>query len=186
MSTIRNESIYNEYANWKLEVNDLVKYLRENDSNLIIRFKHVFDVTEFLYDKLIDDPSFSDEENQIFETGFYYVFDQIDKIKNLLEDAYEGKVEDLEKRAKDVNLLLSTIDFQNELLSTNEFKQRDLNALSQMEQRILTHIMNKEDIPKEMFEKVDQLSYKIFQDMDVDYYPIDDIFFEIADELGIL
>lgn len=182
----RNESIYNEYANWKLEVNDLVKYLRDNESDLIIRFKHVFDVTDFLYDKLIDDPSFSDEENQIFETGFYYIFDQIDKIKDLLEDAYDGQVDALEKRAKDVNLLLNTIDFQNELLSADAFKQRDLDALNQVEQRILTHIMNKEDIPEDIFDKVDRLSYRIFHDMDVDYYPINDIFFEIADELGIL
>ena len=185
MST-RDESVYHEYANWKLENHDLFKYLRENDSDLIIRFKHVFDVTDFLYDKLIDDPSFSDEENQIFETGFYYVFDQMDKIQQILKDTYNDQIADLEKQAKDINLLLSTIDFQNELLSVESYNQKDLDDLIQFEKEVETKIRNKEVISQETFEALDQLSYRIFHDMNVEYYPINDIFFDIADELGIL
>lgn len=182
----RDESIYHEYANWKLEFHDLIKSLREKDSDLIIRFKHVFDVTDFLYDKLIDDPSFSDEENQIFETGFYYVFDQIDKINQFLESTFDNDLDAIEKKAKDINLLLSTIDFQNELLSAESYHQKDLDDLVQFESDIESKIKNKEDIPNETFDALDQLTYRIFHDMNVDYYPIDDIFFEIADELGIL
>lgn len=181
-----DESIYHEYANWKLEFHDLVKYLQEHDSDLILRFKHVFDVTDFMYDKLIDDPSFSEEENQIFETGFYYLFDQIDKINELVNKAYDGKIDVLEQHAKDVNLLLSTIDFQNELLSTDGFKQKDLTVLNKFEETIESHIRDHEEVPEEMFTKLDQVSFHIFKDMGVDFYPINDIFFEIADELGIL
>lgn len=182
----RDESIYHEYANWKLEFHDLIKDLRESDSDLIIRFKHVFDVTDFLYDKLIDDPDFSDEENQIFETGFYYVFDQIDKIHQLLHDTFDDQLTEMEKRAKDINLLLSTIDFQNELLSAESYQQKDLDDLIQFESDIKTKIKDKEDISPETFDALDKLTYRIFQDMNVDYYPINDIFFDIADELGIL
>lgn len=182
----RDESIYHEYANWKLEYNDLIKYLRENDSDLIVRFKHVFDVTDFLYDKLIDDPNFSDEENQIFETGFYYVFDQMDRIQDLLKNTYNDQIEALEKKAKDVNLLLSAVDFQNELLSAESFDQKDLDELMTFEQSIESKIKNKEELPESLFNDLDQLTYRIFQNMDVDYYPINDIFLDIADELGIL
>ena len=77
---MRDELKYHEYANWKLEHHELLKYLTENNSNLMIRFKHVLDVTDYLYDKLIDSKIFSEDEDQIFETGFYYLFDQIDKI----------------------------------------------------------------------------------------------------------
>ncbi len=182
----RDESIYHEYANWKLEYHDLIQYLKENDSDLIIRFRHVFDVTDFLYEKLIDDPTFSDEENQIFETGFYYIFDQIDKINDLLMESYDGKVDVLEKRAKDVNLLLNTIDFQNELLSSDGYKQKDLDELTKLEVKIESQLKDHEDISSELFDRLDQLSYRIFHDMGIDFYPINDIFFEIADELGIL
>ena len=183
---MNDESIYHEYANWKLEVNDLVTYLRKSDSSLIVRFKHVFDVTDYLYDKLIDDPKFSEEENQIFETGFYYVYDQIDQIQKLLNETYDNQLESLEKYAKDINLFLTTINFQNELLSTENYKQRDLDKLIAFEKEIEEKLFNKESISKEMFDRLDHMTYQIFYDMDVDYYPINDIFFEIADELGIL
>ena len=67
---MRDELKYHEYANWKMENHDLLKYLTENNSDLMIRFKHVLDVTDYLYNKLIDDPNFSEDEDQIFETGF--------------------------------------------------------------------------------------------------------------------
>ena len=80
---MRDERVYHEYANWKLEHHDLLKYLVDNESDLTLRFKHVIDVTDYLYDKLIDDPNFSEEEDHIFETGFYYLFDQIEEIVKL-------------------------------------------------------------------------------------------------------
>ncbi len=182
----RDESIYHEYANWKLECHELIKYLRDSDSDLIIRFKHVLDVTDFLYDKLIDDPSFSDEENQIFETGFYYIYDQIDKINDFIQQVYDGEFDALEKHARDINLLLNAIDFQNEILSIEDYKQKDLDALHRIEKTIESYIRDQEDTPEEIFTNLDQTSYRIFHDMNIDFYPINDIFFDIADELGIL
>lgn len=86
---MRDEKVYHEYASWKMENHDLLKYLVDNNSDLIIRFKHVIDVIDHLYDKLIDDPNFSDEEDHIFETGFYYLFDQIEEITGLLKTSYQ-------------------------------------------------------------------------------------------------
>jgi hypothetical protein len=183
---MRDEKIYHEYANWKIENHELLKYLVENNSDLIQRFRHVIDVTDYLYDKLIDDVTYSEDEDHIFETGFYYLFDQIEEITTLLKKAYQNNVQDLEKRAKDVNLLLSTIDFQNELLGVENFEQKDLDRLVEFEQAVLDKLEKKENIPYEMFDHLDSISYEIFNKLNVEYYPIDDIFLEIADELGIL
>ena len=183
---MRDEKVYHEYANWKIENHELLKYLVENNSDLILRFKHVIDVTDYLYDKLIDDESYTDDEDHIFETGFYYLFDQMEEITNLLKKAYQNNVQDLEKRAKDVNLLLSTIDFQNELLGVENFEQKDMDKLVEFEQFVLEKLEKKETIPDHMFSKLDKISYEIFNKLNLEYYPIDDIFLEIADELGIL
>jgi hypothetical protein len=183
---MRDERVYHEYANWKIENYDLLKYLVESNSDLIIRFKHVIDVTDFLYDRLIDDKSYTDDEDQIFETGFYYLFDQIDEIVTLLKTAYKNNIKDLEQRAKDVNLLLSTIDFQNELLGVENFEQKDLEKLVSFEQNIFKLLENKQDVPINLYEELDQMTFEIFKKLNLEYFPVNDIFLEIADELGIL
>ena len=183
---MRDEKVYHEYANWKIENYDLLKYLVESNSDLIIRFKHVIDVIDYLYNKLIDDKNYSEEEDQIFETGFYYMFDQIEEITGLLKKSYQNNIENLELRARDVNLLLSTIDFQNELLGVENFEQVDMDKLIDFEQDIMKKLENKEEIPVFMFEKLDEMTFEMFQKLNVEYYAINDIFLEIADELGIL
>jgi hypothetical protein len=37
-----------------------------------------------------------------------------------------------------------------------------------------------------MFKRLDRMTFKIFQKLNVEYFPINDIFLQIADELGIL
>jgi hypothetical protein len=182
---VRDERIYHEYASWKMENHDLLKYLTDNNSDLIIRFKHVIDVTDYLYDKLIDDVTYTEEDDQIFETGFYYLFDQMEEILKLLK-LYNNNIKDLETRAKDVNLLLSTIDFQNELLSSEDFEQKDMDKLVSFEQEVLSKLEKKEDVPFAMFEKLDHITLEMFSKLKIDYYPVNTIFLEIADELGIL
>lgn len=182
---MQNELKYHEYANWKLEHHELLKYLTDNDSHLMLRFKHVLDVTDYLYDKLIDDPNFSDDEDHIFETGFYYLFDQIDKIDELLKP-YQHQFEELEKIAKEINLLLLTIDFQNELASFEDYDEDDMADLIDFEEELTRKLENKETVPEDMFKKLDQMTEEIFRKLDVEYYPINNIFLEIADELGIL
>ena len=168
-----------------MENHDLLKNLTENNSDLMIRFKHVLDVTDYLYNKLIDDPNFSEDEDQIFETGFYYLFDQIDKITQLLKP-YQNEFKALEKRAKEINLLLSAIDFQNELATLEDYDDTDMADLIDFEQEITKKIENKEEVEEDMYEKLDRITFEIFNKLDVEYYPINDIFLEIADELGIL
>ncbi len=182
---MRDELKYHEYANWKMENHDLLKYLTENNSDLMIRFKHVLDVTDYLYNKLIDEPNYSEDEDQIFETGFYYLFDQIEKITELLKP-YKNEFSALEKRSKEINLLLSAIDFQNELATLDDYDDTDMADLVDFEQEITKMIQNKEDVSEDMYEKLDRMTFEIFKKLDVEYYPINDIFLEIADELGIL
>ncbi len=183
---MRDEKIYHEYANWKLEHHELLKHLLETDSKLVFRFKHVLDVVDYLYDKLIDDPEYNEDEHNIFETGFYYVFDQFEEINQLLKNSYQNDVSKLESHAQDVNLLLDTIDFQNELLTAENFEQDDMQKLIDFEKDILKRLEANEQVPGDMYQTLDQITLEIFNKMNHAYYPVNDIFYEIADELGIL
>lgn len=183
---MKDESLYHQYANWKIDHDDILKYMLERNSDLMIRFRHVIEVTDHLYDRLIDDPSYSDEEHDIFETGFYYLLSQLDEITTLLEKSYDNDIEKLENQAAGVNLLLATIDFQNELMSAGEYDQKDLDRLVDVEHDILGHLEKQENVPQDMYEMVDKLSLEMFTKMDVEYFPVNDIFLEIADELGLI
>lgn len=183
---MRDELIYHEFAGWKLEHDELINNLKELDSPLIVRFENVLNVIEHLYDKLIDDPAYGEDEHDIFMTGFYYVHDQVDEIKKLLDEVYENDFQTLNDDAKKVNLLLTTIDFQNELLSIEDYDSNAMQFLLDFEQEIMDKLMKKEHIDDTMYQKLDDESYKIFKKLNLDYYPIDMIFLEIADELGII
>ena len=58
--------------------------------------------------------------------------------------SYQNDIKILELRAKDVNLLLSTIDFQNELLGVENFEQKDMDKLVDFEQDVTKRLENKE------------------------------------------
>lgn len=181
-----DERIYHEYASWKLEHIEFINHLRTKESNLMVRFNHVIAVVDHLYDKLVDSMSYTDDEIHIFQTGFFYLADQIDEIKGLLKDYYKEDLSILETKAKEINLLLSVIDFQNELMGVESYDQEDFDKLVAFENDVLEKLKQNEHIPDSMYQDLDEMTYQMFKKMDVDFYSVNDIFYEIADELGIL
>ena len=69
----------------------------------------------------------------------------------------------LEKRAKEINLLLSAIDFQNELATLEDYDDTDMADLIDFEQEITKKIENKEEVEQDMYEKLDRITFEIFQ-----------------------
>lgn len=181
-----DEHIYHEYASWKLENIEFIQHLKSSDSSLMIRFNHVLAVVDHLYDKLVDSMSFTEDELNIFQSGFYYLADQIDEIQSVLKDYYQEDLTVLETKSKEINLLLSVIDFQNELMSVDAFEQEDLDKLIDFENNVLDKLKQNIVIPDAMYVELDDLTYEMFKKLDVDFYPINDIFLEIADEMGII
>ena len=183
---MNEEHVYHEYASWKLDKNEFLQTLISIKSSLMLRFQHVYHVVEHLYTKMVDTLSYNEDELNIFQTGFYYLADQIDEIEDILKKYFNEDVHALEKHAKEVNLLLSTIEFQQEILGLEEFQQTDLDQLMDFEKKLIDKLSNQEPIPMNMFKDLDDLTYHMFKRLKVDFYPIDDIYLEIADELGII
>lgn len=182
-----DERVYHEYANWKLENEKIIRKIQEKGGNIYFRFKHVIDVIDFYYNKLIDDVNYNEEDDVIFQTGFYYVADQLEEIKEILRSVYNNKVEVLNEHAKEINLFLNNIDFQTEILNNETHEEnKDIQRLMDINKEIYQFIVKKEAIPEEYYEELDLLTTKIFRKLKIDYYPINNIFLEIADELNIL
>lgn len=179
--------VFHDYANWLVEISDLTEELKQKESILIERFKYVLDVLTFLYEKKINEKELTQEEENIFETGFYYVFEQFESIKLILEHDYHGDLERMNEQAKTVILLLNTIEFQNEIIgSIEQPNEAHMQSLIDIEQEILSLLEKKADAPSDLFLKLDTVTEGIYKELELDYYPIHDIFFEIADELGLI
>lgn len=181
-----DETTYREFANWKLENNDLIKALNEQASGIFYRFKHIIDVIDFYYNKLIDDVNYSEEDDAIFKTGFYYLADQIEDVKIILKKVYKDDITELEKHAKEINLFLNTLDFQTELFNSELEQDEDIQRLMSFDQDVYNFIMEKKEVPENYYEELDLLTLKIYKKLDLSFYSINDIFLEIADELNIV
>ncbi|HHW79314.1 MAG TPA: hypothetical protein GX742_00770 [Acholeplasmataceae bacterium] len=181
-----DETTYHEYANWKLENSDLLKELSQNASSIYFRFKHILEVVKHYYNKLIDDVNYSEEDDAIFKTGYYYLADQIEDIKTILNKVYNNDAKVLESHAKEINLFLNTIDFQTELLNNELEEDDDIQRLMDFDQDVYNFIIEKNPIPEKYYDELDDLTFKIFKKLDISYYSVNDIFLEIADELNIL
>ncbi|MFA5560970.1 MAG: hypothetical protein WC964_04265 [Acholeplasmataceae bacterium] len=181
-----DETLYHQFANWKLEYSELLRFLSDSESILIDRFKQIIGVVDYMYDKLIDDANYNEVDHEIFQAGFFYLHDQVEAIDELLKKTFKDDYQKMNAYAKEINLLLNTIDFQNELLGFEGFDQDDMDQLIDFEEKVLAKIKNLEQVPIEMYQDLDLITIKIFEGLNVDFRSIPDIFFNIAEELGII
>lgn len=167
--------VYGDYANWKLEFEDLINALI--DSKIAVRFKHIYDVVECIYDKAVKH-DVSEEEEQIFQYGYDYLYDKFSMLSMILKENYDD-VEDLKKDFKNINLLFYLMDFEREA----EVLEKETKAFQDLEQKVYDYIKKHENVPDELYGLMNDLSFKTFSD--IEYKGVVEIFLEIADEMGI-
>lgn len=177
--------VYSDYANWLIENDDLLRRLKKENSFLYKRYKHVLDVVNYLYNMKIETDTLTEEETNIFGVGFYYLFEQYDQISLLLEYSYNGDLKELEKQQKTIELLLDAIEFQNDIYSMLDEPELVQDFL-ELEQDIFSYIEKKSPAPDELFEKLNQVSIRVYEENELDFYPIKEIFYDIAEEFNLI
>ncbi len=173
--------IYTDYANWKYENSDFIFKLVKSKSKTISRFTSVIAVVDYLYEKKIKEEILSSDEEIMFSVGFDYIYDNFYTIKTLLEYKYNNDYLEMEKYAKTINLLLYVNEFQSELLNTD----LDISKLDDFENQINKYIDNKENVPDTFFPMFDDIINPLVEQINVDFTPIESIYYEIALEYGI-
>ncbi len=176
--------IYTDYANWKLENYDLIESLVKNKSKAIARFTSVIAVVDYLYDKYVEEKKLNEDLELIFSSGFDYIYDQFLMIETLLEKNFNNDINELEKYSKTINLLLYINDFQNEALNYKE-GTFDLKPLDDLNNKVMDYLDKKENAPDEYFAILSDITSSMFDNLDTEFHTIDQIYYEIAVELGI-
>lgn len=176
--------IYTDYANWKTENYDFIYKLIKNRSKAIARFTSVIAVVDYLYDKITSDQKLSDDEEVIFSVGFDYIHDNFYTIKTLHDFTFDKNYEEMEKCAQTINLLLYINEFQAELLNSIS-NQNDIAQLDDLETKVLEYLDKKENCPDTFFPLLDSIVVPIFEKNELEFTPVESIFYEIAIEYGI-
>lgn len=177
--------MYNDYASWVIEKSELFNELTNHNSLLLERYKYAKEVVKHLYDKKVNSKTLSEDEEAIFSFGFYYLFEEFEQITTILNKTYNGDITRFNANIDAIILYLNAIEFENEIYNAfSDFEKAK--PIVDLEFEILTLLENEEKVSKEMYEKFDEVSTKVFTDLKLDFYPINEIFFDIADEMGLL
>lgn len=177
--------IYTDYANWKFENHDFIFHLVNTRSKTISRFTSVIAVVDYLYEQYLTKKSLTSDEEVIFSVGFDFIHDNFYTIKTLFDYRYDKDFNEMEAYAKTINLLLYVHEFQSELLDQPMIPKKDLEALDSFEEKINTYLDKKENVPDTFFPMLDDIVNPIFERNNLDFNPIESIYYEIAVEYGI-
>lgn len=176
-------TIFEDYSSWKDENYELINELIKLKSPIISRISHVIAVVDYLYQQHESQGNLDEDIEVIFESGFDYLHDHFVTITTILHKEFRGNLVAMNNIAKTINLLLYTNDFENELENMDDYKQTDLDKLSDFEQKVLAYIDRHEEAPDEMFGLLDDITFDIFED---GYRFINDIMYDVAVELDLI
>lgn len=171
--------IYTDYANWKFENHDLISELVKNKSKTISRFTSVIVVVDYLYDVFVKTKSLSNDEEFIFSIGYDYIYDNFYTIETILNQTFNKDFKEMEKYAKNINLLL----YINEFIAEANDKNIDSTRLEELKNTVTNYIDNKKVVPDEYFLMFDEISSDLLDGYDIQ--TVEQIFYEIAIEYNI-
>ncbi|MBQ9449687.1 MAG: hypothetical protein IJU60_07440 [Acholeplasmatales bacterium] len=180
---MEENTIFTDYEAWKRENNELITTLVKKQSKTIQRFSPVLAVVDYLYEQN-QKGTLSEDEELIFSTGFDYIYDQFQIIQSLLEDNFNNDYDEMEKYGQTINLLLYINDFEAEL-KVNDNLKKDINKLTDLEDKVNSYLDKKENAPDEYFALLDDITYSIFTKNNIEIHTVDQIFYEIAIEYDI-
>lgn len=167
---------YFDYKEWLEEDKEIVSLLRK--SNMLERYEHIFLVVEYYYNRRDEN---EDYEEDIFQAGFNYIFNIVNKIKIWIKEFYNNNSIEFQKYRKTLHYLLLIQDILEE---TEGFS--DIEELENLEQKALNLLKNKKIVEDTMYPLLDDLTSKIFFNNKRDFKGYVEIFYEIAENLNLV
>ena len=175
--------IFEDYESFKRENYVLISTLVKNDSKIISRFSPVLMVVDYLSLER-KKRKLNEDEKIFFSTGFDYIYDNFNLIDSLYEYTFKKDMNEMNKCAKTINLLLYVNEFIDEA-KTNELSDNTIKPLLELKGKIIELIDKHDNIQDEYFVYVNETVDNIFQSNDIELHTIDEIYYEIAHEYGI-
>ena len=178
-----DNSIYKDYASWKIENNDTIEEFVKNHSVIYERLEPVYEVLNHIYNMVVEKQEVDEDLETIFEVGFNYLHTQFDIIKIYFETLFQSKCDDFVEYSDMILFLLYIFDLRADMES-NDINP-DIVELDDLEVNIENMIMERRDDHEFINSKMNETLAIVFDLMDYEYVSIIDVFVEIAENLGI-
>jgi len=176
-------TLFDDYYNFKKENDSLISTLVKKKSKILLRFKAVFIVVDYLFDEM-KKRKLTEDEEYIFSTGYDFLYDEFEIIKSVLHEYFNDNINRMEMCSQTINLLLLVEEVKGEVLNTDKIKN-EVKKLNDLEDKIYDYLKKGEEAPDEYFELIDDITLDIFDKNDIEVNLIEEIFYEIALEYDI-
>ncbi len=175
--------ILKDFANWKLENDELIERFRAIDSKIYRRLEPVIAVLNYTYQRAIHQGALNEDLETIFNVGLNYLNTQFEVIKIYYQTLFESKCNEIEEYGILVNYLLFINDFRSDLERFEDYVE--IEKLDEVETLIEDMIAQRDNDVDTAKEALDKAIMSVAKLLDYEYTPIIDIFYEIAKSLGI-
>ncbi len=176
-------TIFEDYYGFKKENASLIETLVKKKSKILLRFKAVFIVVDYLFEEM-KKRKLTEDEEFIFSSGYDFIYDEFEIIKSVLHEYFNDNINRMEICSQTVNLLLLIDEVKGEVLNNDSIK-KEINRLNDLEDKVYDFLKKGEDAPDEYFEIVDEITDDIFDKNNIEVNLIEEIFYEIALEYDI-
>ena len=176
-----------DYKNY-LNINkDLITLLKDNDSILYYRFKDVIYVCNYIVEFFKKNKVNSDNEDLevIFETGFKYLYEQLDQIKIYFEKFFNKDYFLFKKYELLINYALYIDDFSESLAEKNKLTTKRKNILTTLAKDIEKLIIEKASWDDTNIDNFNQVINSCIPN-NIEILTTEDIFASIAEEIEII
>lgn len=175
-----DDIIMNDYASWRIEKDTFLDRVKK--SALLERIADVIKVTDFLYEKSLEKPLDSDEQD-IFQTGFLFLNDQISTLQMYLSTYFDDDVNEFMKFDNLINLVLYIEDFSEELYQfTNDSEH--LEMFTDLEDELDEMIQNRV-LDYKILDRFNKKSEKVSRELDFEYTGILEVFTRVCEHYSL-
>ena len=178
-----DNSIYKDYASWKIENSQTLEQFNDNNSAVYERLEPVYEVLNHIYDMVVEKEEVDEDLETIFQVGFNYLNTQFDIIKIYFETLFQSKCDDFADYSDMILFLLYIYDLRTDM--ENNDINPDIEELNDLETNIENMIMERRDDHEYINSKMNETLGIVFNLMDYEYVSIIDVFVEIAENLGL-
>ena len=124
------ENQFLDYASWRKTNEKLLTFLINEKSLIIARFKYVIAVVDYLFEKVINEKyTLDNNENEMFEVGYQYIFDRFMTINLLLEKVFDNNMQEMEKYSKEIIFFFILLTLKMKLILSMEIIKKSTKDL---------------------------------------------------------